>query len=148
MPAEFSCGGVAVDGRKVLLVRVDNLKNRKVWTFPKGHVECGETPRAAALREVLEETGYRCKILRPLLRVRYCFMMNRVLIRKAVQWYLMSAVSRAGKPDFAEIEDVMWVSPEKASLLVHYPSDKKLVQMVSALCGWTIRQPEQTNSCG
>ena len=33
-----------------------------VWTFPKGRVDAGETPQQAALREVLEETGYTARI--------------------------------------------------------------------------------------
>lgn len=48
--SEFSCGGVILDGRKVLLVQVKNMKGKKIWTFPKGHIEPGETPRQAALR--------------------------------------------------------------------------------------------------
>jgi 8-oxo-dGTP pyrophosphatase MutT (NUDIX family) len=133
MPAEFSCGGVVLDGRRVLLVRVLSLKNKRVWTFPKGHIEPLESARQAALREVLEETGYRCRILRPLMRVRYCFTMGRTFVRKAVQWYLMSWVARMGKPDGAEIEDVRWVSLEKAADMVVYPSDKKLIQMVRSI---------------
>ena len=133
MPSEFSCGGVVLDGRCVLLVRVISLRNKKVWTFPKGHVEALESAGQAALREVLEETGYRCRILRPLLRVRYCFTMGRTFVRKAVQWYLMGSISRVGKPDGAEIEDVRWVSLEKAAGMVVYPSDKKLIEMVSSI---------------
>ena len=52
--SEFSCGGVILDGRKVLLVQVKNMKGKKIWTFPKGHIEAGVTPRQAALREALE----------------------------------------------------------------------------------------------
>ena len=58
---EFSCGGVMLEGSKVLLVQVKSMKGRKIWSFPKGHIEPGETPRQAALREVLEETGYKAQ---------------------------------------------------------------------------------------
>jgi len=127
---EFSCGGVVTDGRRVLLIRARNLRNEKIWTFPKGHIEPRESARQAALREVFEETGYRCKIVAPLLRVKYYFTFKGSFIRKAVQWYLMKPISRIGKPDPAEIIEVRWVSFIKAVDMLKYPSDKRLLSMV------------------
>jgi len=50
-----------VDGRhEYLLVRAKAPKG--AWVFPKGHIETGETPEAAALREVHEEAGVRAHI--------------------------------------------------------------------------------------
>ena len=46
----------------VLLIRVSDIKGRPVWSFPKGRLDAGETPAQAALREVLEETGWCCRI--------------------------------------------------------------------------------------
>ncbi|HVJ29443.1 MAG TPA: NUDIX domain-containing protein [Gammaproteobacteria bacterium] len=57
-PTKLSAGAVvlrrSVDGWKCLVLRA--YKN---WDFPKGIVERGEEPLAAALREVTEETGLR-----------------------------------------------------------------------------------------
>ncbi|MGB2578442.1 8-oxo-dGTP pyrophosphatase MutT (NUDIX family) [Elusimicrobium simillimum] len=128
--SEFSCGGVLLDGRKVLLVQVKNMKGKKLWTFPKGHIEPGETPRQAALREVLEETGYKASIVRPIIRVRYAFTFQGNYIKKTVQWYLMKKLGRIGKPDASEILAVRWVSIPKAKDMVQYPSDMRLLEMV------------------
>ena len=49
---EHSAGGVILEDGRVLLIQMRNLKGEKVWTFPKGHIEPGETAEAAALREV------------------------------------------------------------------------------------------------
>ena len=40
---EHSAGGVVLEDGNVLLIQVQNLKCDKVWTFPKGHLEAGET---------------------------------------------------------------------------------------------------------
>lgn len=127
---EFSCGGLMLDGNKVLLVQVKSMKGRKIWTFPKGHIEPGETPRQAALREVLEETGYKGQIMRPLLRVRYAFTLNGKYVKKVVQWYLMKKLGRIGRHDTSEILAINWVSLAKAKEMVEYPSDIRLLELV------------------
>ena len=43
---------------KTPLVAVVRLRKRNEWVLPKGKLDDGETPRAAAEREVLEETGH------------------------------------------------------------------------------------------
>ena len=49
----------------VLIGRLDR-RGRLLWSLPKGHVEAGESPEQAAVREVEEETGIRGRILGPL----------------------------------------------------------------------------------
>ena len=143
--SEFSCGGVILDGRKVLLVQVKNMKGKKIWTCPKGHIEAGETPRQAALREVLEETGYKATIIRPMIRVKYAFTFQGNYIKKMVQWYLMKKLGRIGKHDASEILSIRWVSLLKAHELVQYPSDIRLVDMLLASMNITPHEtPEET----
>jgi diadenosine hexaphosphate hydrolase (ATP-forming) len=50
-----------------LLVRA--RKPPDAWVFPKGHIEEGETPEQAAVREVLEEAGVRASIVCPIGRL-------------------------------------------------------------------------------
>ena len=58
MIREKSCGALVYrkkqDRLELLLIR---HKNGGHWSFPKGHVETGETEPQTALREIKEETG-------------------------------------------------------------------------------------------
>ncbi len=57
-------GGVIINARgQVLLREPAGHYKGDFWTFPKGKPEFLESPERAALREVLEETGYRAEIL-------------------------------------------------------------------------------------
>ena len=49
---------------EVLMVRQTVQRGDIVWNFPGGMAEPGETPEAACIREVKEETGYDVKIIR------------------------------------------------------------------------------------
>src|SRR4051794_22397561 len=96
---EFSAGGIVQDGDKLLMVQVENLEKLRLWTFPKGHIEKDETPEQAALREVEEETGFRCEIVGPLEKVQYWFKRDGQLTKKTVAWFLMKALEKTGEHD-------------------------------------------------
>lgn len=124
---ELAAGGVVGRGGKVLLVRVRNLEGEVVWTFPKGHLERGETWKAAALREVEEETGWRCRSLGLLSNVTYRFRRKGRPVFKRVRWYRMAPVARTGRPDADEIRGTKWVEAGTAAKRLSYPSDLRLI---------------------
>lgn len=53
--------GIIIDSGKILLAHW-NEHGRSGWTLPGGGIEPGEDPAAAAVREILEETGYTAEI--------------------------------------------------------------------------------------
>ena len=124
---EYAAGGVVGRGGKVLLVRVTNLQGETVWTFPKGHLEKGETWLKAALREVEEETGWKCRNAGALAALSYRFNRNGRPVFKRVRWYRMEPVEKTGRPDEAEILKTRWVPAAKAAKLLSYPSDRRLI---------------------
>ena len=128
---EVSAGGVVIGHAGLLLIKVKNLQGQVVWTFPKGHLEAGETAEDAAVREVQEETGWRCKILGPLLDVEYPFMRQGRKVMKTVHWYRMEAEDRVGEWDPEEVLDCRWCLLEEAKSLVTYPSDIKIIDRIS-----------------
>ncbi|OGS37962.1 MAG: hypothetical protein A3J82_02080 [Elusimicrobia bacterium RIFOXYA2_FULL_69_6] len=126
MRKEVSAGGLVVRDGKALLVKVENLEGEVRWTFPKGHLEAGEGPRQAALREVEEETGWACRIQRPLTTARYRFLRDGREVSKQVRWYLMTPLRRTGSRDPEEILAVRWAGLDAARKLISYPSDLEL----------------------
>lgn len=128
--ADFSAGGIVWDAqrKKILLVRVENLAKEKVWTFPKGHPERGESDEAAAIREVREETGWACRVRRKLKDVSYYFVRDNVRYHKTVRWFLMTPDKKEGDFDPREILDCGWFDLTDVSGIVRYPSDKDLIR--------------------
>ncbi len=127
---EYSAGGVLLDDTgRVLLIRTRNLRGEPVWTFPKGHIERGEKREEAALREVREETGYEAEIVEPLPPVTYWFWRNGTKVRKTVYWFLMRPRHQVGEPD-EEVEEIRWVHPTEALLMLTYSSDRDLLKQI------------------
>jgi ADP-ribose pyrophosphatase YjhB (NUDIX family) len=125
---EFSAGGLVVDEQgQVLLIRARDLRNQPVWTLPKGTLIPGETTEQAALREVREETGYACEVVRELEEVTYWFQRNGQRIKKTVRWYLMRPVAKEGEHDH-EVDETAWLAPAEASSRLRYDSDRRLVR--------------------
>jgi 8-oxo-dGTP diphosphatase len=54
----LAAGGIVLRNEANPLIAVVRLRKRNEWVLPKGRLDDGETPRAAAEREVLEETGH------------------------------------------------------------------------------------------
>jgi len=81
-----AAGGVVVkDGKFVSILR------KGIPDLPKGHIEKGETPEVAALREVEEETGIgNLKIVNALPSTWHCYFEHEQWTLKQTFWYLMS----------------------------------------------------------
>jgi 8-oxo-dGTP pyrophosphatase MutT (NUDIX family) len=129
---DFSCGGVVIDpsNKQVLVVQVENLAGTRVWTFPKGHPEGKEGDVEAALREVEEETGWQCRVVRPLTDVSYFFVREGARYHKTVRWFVMEPVAKTGTPMEGEILDCRWVAPGDLKELLTYPTDFKLIEQL------------------
>lgn len=124
---ELAAGGVVGRGGRVLLVQVRNLEGDLRWTFPKGHLEKGETWRAAALREVEEETGWRCRLRGALPSISYRFHRGARPVFKRVRWYRMEPIEKTGRPDAEEILKTRWMTPAAAAARLSYPSDARVL---------------------
>ncbi|HSD24871.1 MAG TPA: NUDIX hydrolase [Solirubrobacterales bacterium] len=124
-PEIRAAGGVLLapddDGRtKVAVIHRPKYTD---WSLPKGKLEEGEGWQEAALREVEEETGYRCEPIAELPQISYLDRKGR---RKLVRYWLMEPVEGQFEPH-GEVDELRWVSPEESDEVLTYPHDKKLV---------------------
>ena len=126
MKYEKSCGAVIfrkAEGWNVLLIR--HTKGRHV-SFPKGHVEPGETESQTAEREILEETGLRVRVDK-----RYRAE-NRYNIRPDTQKLVVifaATTDQAGiTPQPEEIAEAFWLPIEEAAARLTYERDRKIMR--------------------
>lgn len=98
--------------------------------LPRGKVQQGENPRAAAVREVFEETGVRCRAGLEVGSYSYPIGKGRY---KFVQFFAATALSGAPTPDGREFSEVAWVDLDSALSQV-YPRESVLLEAVAALC--------------
>jgi 8-oxo-dGTP pyrophosphatase MutT (NUDIX family) len=130
---EVSAGGLVIDatGTKGLLIGRRDLKDqsreRLLWSLPKGHIEEGETPEQAAIREVQEETGIESEIARELGVIDFWFMAGGKRIHKTVHHYLFKETGGHLAPQITEVDDVGWFPLNEIVELLAYPDEKKLI---------------------
>jgi 8-oxo-dGTP pyrophosphatase MutT (NUDIX family) len=127
---EHSCGGAVITVRDgVPFVALIATRNKTRWGLPKGAVTEGETSQAAALREVLEETGLQARVVKLLDTIEYHFRAGDTLIKKSVDFYLMDYVAGELNPQLSEVDDVQWVELSEALQRASFDSERKLLEM-------------------
>ena len=130
---EVSAGGLVIDstGSKGLLIgridHKDSSRTRLLWSLPKGHIEEGESPEQAAIREVAEETGITSAICRPLGVIDFWFMAGGKRIHKTVHHFLFSEVGGELMPQVSEVDEVCWFPLTEIIDRLAYPDEKKLI---------------------
>jgi 8-oxo-dGTP diphosphatase len=96
------------------------------WSFPKGKLEDGEDEASAALREVEEETGLRCRLGPVVGAVTYKDRRGRP---KVVRYFQMDADGGAFAPN-PEVDELRWVPVGDAARLLSYAHDRRLLRRV------------------
>lgn len=114
---------------RVLLVRRPGYDD---WSFPKGKLDPSETVEQAALREVREETGLECRIIRELATTRYRYRTrNKGRLRpKAVHYFLMERMSGEIHVPGDEVDRAEWFDFDEAARKLSYEQDRKLLALL------------------
>ena len=98
------------------------------WSFPKGKLELGETFEEAAQREVLEETGFTCRLIRFIGHTEYVDRKGRP---KVVAYWVMAAEAGSFEQN-DEVDELRWVGLQAASGALSYERDRELLAIVGA----------------
>ena len=127
---EKSCGAVIWRGtpaqHQYLLAR----HNGGHWSFPKGHVESGETEIQTAAREIWEETGLQTEIDTKFRQVVTYYPKPGVI--KDVIFFIASPTGGSEHAQEAEIADLGWFSFEEARPLVTFATDEEVLLAAEA----------------
>jgi 8-oxo-dGTP pyrophosphatase MutT (NUDIX family) len=134
---ETSAGGIVLDRRGddasvALIGRIDR-RGRLLWSLPKGHLEEGESPEAAAVREVAEETGITGEVVAPLGSIDFWFVADGHRVHKTVHHYLLVRVAGELSDEDIEVAEVAWVPLAEATERLAYADERALVEKVPAL---------------
>jgi len=119
-----AAGGLVLRDGQVALVHRPRYDD---WTLPKGKLDPGESFEDAALREVEEETGLRCRLGPELAPVTYRDNRGRP---KLVRYWLMEVEADPGFEPNDEVDDLRWVALGDAEGVLSYARDIKLVRAV------------------
>lgn len=111
------------DGIEILVVHRPRYDD---WSLPKGKLDPGETHEVAALREVQEETGWRCELLTELPTVEYDDRRGRP---KRVRYWRMRPIDQVKWEPNQEVDQVLWIPAPRAATLLSYDVDRGLVEV-------------------
>ncbi len=133
MTYEKSCGavvfreGVDVEGNLKRYVLMIKHTAHSKHSFPKGHVEPGESEVMTAQREVFEETGIHIRIVDKFRQtVHYSPKPN---IKKTVVYFVAATDKVETVPQQSEVVSVEWVRADRAGALLAHANDKRVLSM-------------------
>ena len=140
---ETSSGGVVyrwIEAEPHFLLIRDPYGN---WGLPKGHIEGGETPEGAALREVEEETGLRLlTIVAQLPTIDWYFRDGGTLIHKFCHFFLLESSTGDPVPQHDEgITECIWRPLDDALQTVTYANAREVLRVAGNALE---REPEQS----
>jgi len=121
-----AAGGIVVrKGARPLIAVVQRAKDDH-WVLPRGKLKVKERPKAAARREVFEETGHRVDV-----REFLGAMVYRAQGRpKLVQFWHMRAAARPSRDLMSDIAKVAWLPFTDAVKKLSYPLEKLFLRNV------------------
>ena len=116
-----AAGGVVIKDGRIVVVHRPRYDD---WSLPKGKLDPGESWEEAALREVEEETGLRCRLEEELTSTHYLSKGTP----KTVRYWRMSVLEDPARDPDDEVDELRWLTPEEAVRVLSYEHDAQLVR--------------------
>ncbi|HEY1457292.1 MAG TPA: NUDIX domain-containing protein [Solirubrobacteraceae bacterium] len=134
-PREISAGGVVLRGQEVVVIVPIRraADGSRVLGLPKGHIDPGETPIQAAVREVREEAGVQAELVGELGETKYWYERNGRTIHKSVLFYLLRYVSGDPSDHDEEIERAFWMGLAEAQQALTHEGEREMLRRALAL---------------
>ena len=116
----LAAGGLVLRDGQVAIVHRPRYDD---WSLPKGKLDPGESFEEAALREVEEETGLKCRLKETLGDTSYRDRKDRA---KLVRYFEMEPTAGEFTPN-DEVDELRWLPLDEASAELTYDFDRELV---------------------
>jgi 8-oxo-dGTP diphosphatase len=121
----LAAGGIVLRDGDIAVVHRPKYDD---WSLPKGKLDEGEDFAQAAVREVEEETGLRCRLGRELGDATYTDHKDRA---KLVRYFEMHPEEGGEFTPNKEVDELRWISVADASDVLSYEFDRELVSKLS-----------------
>ncbi len=132
---ERSCGAIVFreinEELRVLLVQ----HSASHWSFPKGHVENGESDCETAIREVKEETGIDIEISSDFSRASTYSPYPGA--RKTVIFFIVDYLGGSLRPQLEEVQRVAWLKPADSMKYLVFDRDREIFKDALREIGYT-----------
>ncbi|HEV7669026.1 MAG TPA: NUDIX hydrolase [Thermoanaerobaculia bacterium] len=127
-----SAGGLVVEAGQILLI---STRSGRRWQLPKGHIEIGETPEQAAVREIREETGVTGRIVAPLPGVEYWYVeRGQARIHKTVDYFLLDYIDGTTEDfDASEVSGASWFPWDEGISRLSFDNERQVVSVAREL---------------
>ena len=127
MPVKFSEKLKTTDSAGIFVFRGNGgvtevlmIRSLTRWSFPKGHIEPGETGMQAAVREVFEETGIKSEIISDKGYVTASAFADE---KRIITYYIGKYTSGSLLPQLSEVADAAWKKADEAVSLLRFKED-------------------------
>jgi len=130
MKQTSSAGGIIVRNGRIVLVN----QAGKSWSFPKGHVERGETLLTAARREIREECGLvKIELVKELAPYKRVGRKNGKKEMKSLHFFLFTAKEEKLKPIDKAITEARWVDIDNVAEILTNEKDKEFFLRIKSV---------------